>query len=222
MRQAMQVVHAVSGLPVGTGTFLDVGANNGITTIRMLLAGEAERAVSIEPEPQNFARLQHNVRQNGLEDRVHSLQLAVSDKTATMEFELSSTNYGDHRVRPPSNTPKLEVDERFHESERRVISVQTRLLDDVLSDVPEPFQENPLVLWIDVQGHEGYVFRGAQNLLKSGVPVVSEIWPYGIKRAGMTHEAFFDITRTFWSSFWVRRSGRFIEYPINVLYTSSK
>ena len=39
------------------------------------------------------------------------------------------------------------------------------------------------LVWIDVQGHEARVLRGAGQLLQAGVPIVFELWPYGLRRA---------------------------------------
>lgn len=63
------------------------------------------------------------------------------------------------------------------------------------------------------------MFLGARKLLSKGVPVLSEIWPYGIVRAGMSQEEFCDIATGIWSSYWVRRRRGFVRYPIQVLDT---
>ncbi|PYU96835.1 MAG: hypothetical protein DMG25_00635 [Acidobacteria bacterium] len=215
MTEAMTVLRSVRLCPPkGEGTILDVGANNGITSIAMLNLGELKRAIAIEPEPRNFQLLVHNVRQNALEDRVACLPYAASDRGGQLSFELSEANDGDHRVRPPQSASSPE---RFRESGRRVIGVQCETLCDLMSDVPPGFTRDVTVIWVDVQGYEGYVFKGAKKLLSAGIPVVSEIWPYGIRRAGMSEREFVDIAEDNWTSYWVRRKGRFVQYPINTL-----
>ena len=200
--------------PKGEGTVLDVGANNGVTSIGMLRLGELERAIAIEPEPRNFALLKHNVSQNSLDGRVICLPAAASHQKGDILFEVSDANDGDHRVRTNGD---YGVPDLFQESGRRVMTVQTGNLCDLLSDVPKQFTQNIAVIWIDVQGHEGYVFLGARKLLSGGAPVVSEIWPYGIRRSGMGENQFCDIAESIWSSYWVMRRGRFVRYPINTL-----
>jgi len=79
----------------GEGTILDIGANYGIISIGAIHTGELLNAIAIEPEPQNFALLKRNVNQNGLTDKVLSLQYAVSDKKGDIKFELSGDNYFD-------------------------------------------------------------------------------------------------------------------------------
>ena len=75
------------------------------------------------------------------------------------------------------------------------------------------------LIWVDVQGYEGYVFNGAKKFLSKGIPVVSEIWPYGILRTGMSLEYFCEIIQSIWSYYWVIRRGKFIKYPTSIFYT---
>ena len=203
--------------PKGKGTIVDIGANSGVISIGMLHTGEMEKAIAIEPEPTNFMLLQRNVRLNGLEDRVICLPDAASHQKGEIAFELSDTNYGDHRVRINSQSVGIDSNERYHESHRRVITVQADQVDNLLTDLPEPFTQSIALIWIDVQGYEGYVFRGAKGLLAKGIPVVAEIWPYGIKRAGMTQEQFCAIASSIWANYWVWRRGHFVRYPIHTL-----
>jgi hypothetical protein len=83
--------------------------------------------------------------------------------------------------------------------------------------LPSAFTETISLLWVDVQGWEGYIFLGAERLLSTGIPVASELWPYGMRRAGMSQEQFCEIAERFWSSYWVLRRGKFIQYPIQML-----
>lgn len=49
---------------------------------------------------------------------------------------------------------------------------------------------NNTLVWIDTQGHEPDVFRGAGRLLKSKIPLVTEFWPYGLTRAGFSFNTY--------------------------------
>lgn len=201
--------------PKGQGTILDVGANNGVSSIGMLYTGEFEKAIAIEPEPQNFSLLQHNVSLNNLGQRIAVLPFAASDRKGEISFELSKDNFGDHRVRTGDDIADSDTPELYHESERKVISVQADQLDDILVNVPKSFTQNIAVMWIDVQGFEGYAFMGARKLLSKGIPVVSEIWPYGLRRAGMSQEQFCSIVSEFWQHYWVIRDNEFVQYEID-------
>lgn len=198
--------------PKGQGTVLDIGANCGVISIGMLATGEFEKAIAVEPDPRNFTLLQDNVAANDFDDRITCLNFAVSDERSELEFELSENNYGDHRVR--SRPPDSKSRELYHESKRRVIKVPADTIDNLLAGLEPSFAQQVSLVWIDVQGYEGYAFRGAADLLSRGVPVVSEIWPYGIERAGMPLETYCEIARGIWSTYWTEQRGRLVQHPI--------
>ena len=119
---------------------------------------------------------------------------------------------GDHRIH---SQPILEaVEERYNESNRQVIPVQADTVDSLLRDIENDFTDEIAVVWVDVQGYEGYVFAGAKQLLENGVPVVSEIWPYGIYRSGMSAQIFCRQIEELWLTYWVWNNKRFVNYPI--------
>lgn len=209
--QTMEFLRSIQKCPTrGKGTVLDVGANNGVVSIGMLYNGELERAIAIEPEPWNFLFLQRNVKQNGLSDRIICLPYAVSDHDGEIQLEVSDL-LGDHRVR--MNVHGHDATELFQETERRVITVRSSSLDSLLANLPVSHTQDISLMWIDVQGHEGYVFSGARNLLSKDIPVVSEIWPYGIRRSGMSQESFCNIASSIWSNYWVLRKYEVVQYP---------
>jgi FkbM family methyltransferase len=151
---------------------LEVGANIGTTTVFLAAAGR--RVVAVEPEPHNFALLQAKVAANGLTEQVRCLQLALADSEGEAILELSATNTGDHRVRVGAQAGAM------HEASRPTITVPTRTVDALLA----AGLVDPTLLWLDAQGYEGHVLAGAERLLARGVPVVLELWPYGLARAG--------------------------------------
>lgn len=217
--EAMCFIRKLKELPKGKGTVLDIGANNGIISIGMIVTGELDKAIAIEPEPRNFSVLRKNVEQNHLESAIICLNYAVSDSKSTLQFELSETNYGDHRVRIQKSLADTNLKELYSESKRQVIDIEANTLDNLLADLNERICDDISVIWIDVQGYEGYVFSGAKRLLSNDIPVVSEIWPYGIQRAGMSQKEFCAIVKEIWSAYWVKRRGRFVKYPIDIFYT---
>jgi FkbM family methyltransferase len=207
--------------PKGTGTLLDIGANMGVTSVGLLHHGEFHGAVAIEPDARNYALLQRNVRQNGLDARTVCLSCAISDRNGKLAFELSDSNFGDHRLRVGDVPP--DTKERYAESRRQVVEVESRRLDDVVGALPPELARSLALAWIDVQGFEGYVFAGGQRVWATGLPVMAEIWPYGIRRSKMTAEAFCEIVRSTWSSYWMVRGApkrpHFVRYPTTCFET---
>jgi FkbM family methyltransferase len=196
----------------GTGTVLDIGANNGVISIGMLATGQFERAIAVEPDPRNFSLLCENVKANGFEDRFTCLNYAASDDTSTLEFELSEGNYGDHRIR--NGAVDSSSKELFNESKRRTIRVDSDRVDNLLERTRDSTCVDPSLVWIDVQGYEGFAFRGARTLLSKDIPVMAEIWPYGIARTGMSQADFCDIVSEAWSTYWIERRDRFVPKSI--------
>jgi FkbM family methyltransferase len=170
------VVNRIGGVPSGS-TVVDIGANIGTVAIPLVTRYGAARAVAFEPEPLNFKLLRCNVLLNDAEDRITCIQVAVSDETGTVEFELSEDNYGDHRVRARD----AAVPDSMGESARATISVPARSLRDALAQASVRTEEIGLV-WVDTQGHEGQVLAGAGDL-PGKAPWVMEYWPYGLRRA---------------------------------------
>jgi len=176
---------ALGGFPArGRGWLLDVGANVGTVCIALARRGAFTRALAVEPAPDTFRHLVKNVARNGLGDAIRCVNAALSATTGTAELELS-TNSGDHRVRVAGPLAA----EQYHERTRPLVRVPLRRLDDLL-DEHGIARADVGLLWMDVQGHEQHVLEGAPKLLAVGVPLVVELWPYGLRRAGVEPEAF--------------------------------
>lgn len=212
--RAIRFLKEMKFIPHEDINLLDIGANIGVISTGLLLANEITGAVAIEPEPGNFDLLMRNAKQNGLSERLTCLQMAVGDTESTLTMELSPINLADHRVR---STPTSDASELQNESHRPIIQVKSLPLPRILElpELPNSIKARPFVVWTDVQGYEGYVFAGAKDLLRSGIPTVSEIWPYGILRAGMSLDSFSSIVADIWTDYWIERRNRFIRYPIS-------
>jgi hypothetical protein len=69
------------------------------------------------------------------------------------------------------------------EDDWRLVDVSARRLDALVDDGTVDLDRLALV-WMDCQGHEGHILAGAARVLAADVPIVSEFWPYGLRRAG--------------------------------------
>jgi FkbM family methyltransferase len=158
-------------------TFLDVGAHIGTATLAALRWQGFGGAVCFEPNPDNARLLRQNLLANDVMDRVDVVQVAVSDGSDRLPFELAPENTGDGRVRIGAPRPG-----RFEEQRREVVEVAATTLDRCVADGTVALERVGLV-WIDAQGHEGQILSGATRLLEAGVPMVVELWPYGLRRS---------------------------------------
>jgi FkbM family methyltransferase len=127
-----------------TDHFIDVGANIGSYTV---LAGGAARSrvTAVEPIPATFAHLQRNIALNGLTERVRAHQVGLSDQQGTLRFAaaLDTTNH------------VLAADEGL-----AAVDVPVMSLDELVG------ADTPLIIKIDVEGHELAVLRGARQTLR--------------------------------------------------------
>jgi FkbM family methyltransferase len=159
---------------------LDIGANIGTASMTAIRYFGAAGSLAFEADPRNFRILGLNRALNGFEERIHAFDVALSDRPGTVSFERSTWNFGDNRVRIDG----IESADAFDEGSREVIEVRAAPLDDILEEQGGDWGlERCGLAWIDVQGHEAHVLSGAASLLASGIPIVVEYWPYGLRAA---------------------------------------
>ncbi len=166
---------------------IDVGANIGTSSIRLLSRMPRAFGIAFEPDKANFGLLGHNLLANGLDDRVKAINAAVSDHDNQLQFARSPQHPGDHRVHTSAQSGS------FAEETWEVITVPAWSLDSMVEQGHiDP--KAPSIVWIDAQGHEAQILAGAKRLRH--IPTVVELWPYGLKRAGGL-ELFFEIVSSF-------------------------
>lgn len=155
-----------------SGGFLEIGGNIGSTTVAVCASGLFRNTITFEPEPMNVRMIKANLALNGFLDCVEIVEMAVSDRLGVSSMGLSSSNFGDHRL-------YAEV----QNSEQSVIQVSVTTLDDFFKLSKEKLNELSMI-WVDTQGHEGFVLAGAQTILeKRKIPWIVEFWPEGMKQA---------------------------------------
>lgn len=151
--------------------FLDIGANIGSYTV--LAAGVAgARCWSFEPARETLPLLRENIRLNGIEQRVTLFDCALGDRADQIVF---TTGEGCvNRVAGPDYQGPTQ-------------KVAVRRLDEVVGDAC------PLLIKVDVEGHEQAVFAGAEAVLAKpslraieletlSQPVAEQLARHGFKR----------------------------------------
>jgi len=159
--------------------FVDVGANVGSYTI-LAGGGAKARVTAVEPIPETFASLRRNVALNALDDRVSCHRLGLSAAPGTLRFT-SGLDTVNHVL-------SEKEDEAF-------LEVPVVRLDDLIEKA-----EPPVLIKVDVEGHELAVLRGASKTLAHPglLAVVMETngsgARYGVSddelRAEMAHHGF--------------------------------
>lgn len=152
---------------------IDIGANIGYyTLIFASLVGENGKVFAFEPDPANFTILKKNIEINGYKNVV-LVEKAVSNETNKLKLYLH--NSAENTIINMNNDyPYIEID-----------AVR---LDDY-------FIENNLCInfiKMDIEGAEGKALQGMTNLLKknSGIKVITEFRPLGLKQSGISPEEF--------------------------------
>jgi hypothetical protein len=90
-----------------------------------------------------------------------------------LALEISGNNWGAYRIFVSS------ADERFSESKRKRVIVNSTTLDKLIHQN----ELKGILIWIDAQGYEGFILKGAKNVLSSKPPIVIEFEPYVMKRS---------------------------------------
>jgi FkbM family methyltransferase len=170
LRRAVARIERELGPEALGGAIVDVGANIGTTTIPALRTHGFASAVACEPLEGNYALLRENIARNGLDDRVTTVPNAVSDRSGTAQLTQNPGFDGHGWIAPPApDAPAVEVE---------LVTIDG-LVDRGIID-----PERTALLWIDTEGHEGHVLRGASRLTERGVPVVLELHPAGMVEHG--------------------------------------
>lgn len=157
--------------------FLDIGANLGFFTLKIAKRlGAAGRVHAFEPHPFLYDLMGRSVFLNGVSGRVVLHKLGLSDHDAAVEFQYPVGHLGGGGIGHGDA-------DRF-----TTIKSEVRRLDELLG----PSFVADLVK-IDVEGHEGQVFRGMRGIIARS-PDIKILFEKLQPRAGNEAEiaAFFD------------------------------
>jgi FkbM family methyltransferase len=196
-------------VPYRGKTFLEIGANFGVYCLPAVAEYGFAGAIAYEPDPDSYQLLRENVERNGLRDRVKVYNAALSAVPGELLLRLGRHNAGDNRV----------VAEDANANARDLVRVPARTFDDEVAAGRIRLDEIGLV-WLDVQGHERDVLRGASSLLASNVPILIEY-----TTAMMTTDARLDLNHLIASSFdslvdlgWVTLTDRLRLQPASAVH----
>ncbi len=156
-----------------TGYFLDVGANIGTTSIYVKkIINPNLKIVGIEAGKDNYAAFKMNCIANDL-DEIRVVNVAVGDEMGYASFNQNINNPGGSNVSWTENSsPKGE----------EVVELIT--LDELCKrEGINP--KNLDYLWIDVEGFEANVLKGAFEVLGHRIPLMQEFNPFAYEERGL-------------------------------------
>jgi len=154
------------------GIFLDIGSNIGTTLLEAVDNESVEKCIGFEPSSANYSMLMANVGINNLHKKISVHNAGVGEKSDTLSLYLSPSCSGDNRIR--SGNP-----EGFNQSvDKKIESVPVLSLDEFIDDERK---KKVAFMWVDVQGYEYYVLKGAEKLIDQCCPAIQiEYWPLGL------------------------------------------
>jgi FkbM family methyltransferase len=139
-------------------TAIDVGANVGLFTVALARAvGPGGRVVVIEPDPENVARLEANLRLNRLANALIE-RVAAGDRDGEAELHIA-------------NDPAFHSTVAVHAGRGvgRALHVPVTRLDTIWMRLGRPAVS---AIKVDVEGAELAVLRGAETLLRETRPAL--------------------------------------------------
>ncbi len=161
------------------GVILDIGANIGFYSLFFARnAPPTAHIIAFEPIPDNVKRLREEVLPH---KNLIVAPFAVSDASREIDMAVSSNSTIDHHIQARENT---------HSSNDTVTRLQAVALDDYCCDL-----SSVDIIKMDIQGGEYLALRGMRKLLERspGVVIVTELWPWGLARAGAYWQDFFSL-----------------------------
>ena len=136
-----------------TGTLIDIGANIG--TVCIPVAKRGSRILALEILPSNVAKLTLAMRINRLESEMRILQAGVTHSDGLVGFA------GQEAWGQISDSPDSP----------RVDGLRLDTIIDRLRREDSNFLRPPIVMKIDVEGHEWAVLKGAEGFLRDHRPL---------------------------------------------------
>jgi FkbM family methyltransferase len=156
---------------------VDVGANLGHYTLEAARrVGKYGKVFAFEPEPHNFELLCRNVEANGYSN-VLPIRKALSNRTGTSSFALSSDNLGAHRITDSTDSGKA-------------IQVETIPLDEFL----RTYGMKVDLVKMDAEGAEALILDGMSEALAANPDLIifTEYMPRAIAAVGTSPDAFLE------------------------------
>ncbi|MBW4096258.1 MAG: FkbM family methyltransferase [Acidobacteria bacterium] len=150
----------------GGGTYLDIGANIGLTTIPVAQE-KTIKCLAFEPDPANSHHLRANIERNCPHRNVTVHQIALFTTNSMLNFVLNDQNIGDHR---------LALGQR---RAGHTIQVEAAPLDQFASEIV-----GAVAAKIDTQGAEPFVIAGGRDVLSRARLVALEFSPFHMQALG--------------------------------------
>jgi len=163
-------IHLLKRFYIPGSHIIDIGANIGFFTEHFAkwVAPTIGGVIAIEPEPENYARLNKRLTRLKLQDYVSTIQAAVADVSGPLHLMVNPEHPGDHQLAETG------------------LPVNGITIDDIIRQKQWP---DVSLIKIDVQGAETRVIHGArETLLRLQPTLYIEVSETDLNRHGSSSE----------------------------------
>jgi FkbM family methyltransferase len=180
-----------------------IGAHIG--SLLVPISRMVEEIFAFEANPHTYDLLHKNLLINEVAN-VSLFNIAVAEKTGTLEFLASLDNSGGSK-----RMPKNKADGYFYD-QPECIEVRCELLDNVIPN------KNIDLMFVDIEGSEFFAFQGGQKTLRNTNVLVTEFIPHHLKNvAGKTVEQLWSLLSPHFSIMHVPKRKLTISGTENIL-----
>lgn len=140
-------------------TIIDIGGNIGIYTLTLAKRVQGGKVITFEPDPKNFARRSEHITMNpGL--NVVARNMGIGDEETTHRlYQVVDSNSGMNRI-----VTAVDMKSQFPYTDVRVAPLSVGLRDIPVDRID--------VIKIDVEGFEGAVLRGSEDVIRRYKPIL--------------------------------------------------
>ena len=138
---------------------LDIGANIGHLALLAASQIPHARVYAFEPDPRNNKWLTENIRLNNY-NNIETSELAFGSTPGTATLQ----------IHQESNLSKISDVTTDDDNIEKTVEVKVTTIDDIMRDI-ETTSETLVVLRMDTEEYEFEIFKGANELLESDLPL---------------------------------------------------
>ena len=148
-------------------TLVDIGANLGSICIPACKRNLVKSSIAIEPDKETFKYLERNIKINGVLN-ITSINSTVGSIEDYVDFGSKPHNPGDSKIINDKNSSEFND----------IYRIRQITINSLVGEL------NPqkTILWIDVQGFEPLVLKGASIFTEAKTPLVIEVFPFAINQ----------------------------------------
>jgi len=144
------------------GEIVNIGANVGFYSVFFARTFQGvHKVIAIEPNPEAFEMLKSNIALNELDGKIVPIQVCVGEKTGQVDFSFI-----------PGKSEYSSISGISHHAVRG-LEQETIAIDIMpLGEATAGHLSDPKMIFIDTEGAELLVLKGAEDIVKNAMPIL--------------------------------------------------